>query len=381
MSRDKVRQFRGTIYEQGKADVANAVLRDERLTVEARMIYSFLNSYANESSFPGMHYMAANMGKNMNTIREHRDFLEAYGYITIKQEREEGAIFSHNVYEIELTPKERPELIEKIAARIEKHKKKVASQKKKLEAYLANKEQAEGIKLIKNNPHPEKLNTDQNEFSPHPEKLNTDENSDKSTFSPYPVFLGARKTEYKINNDNNDLNNDKISKEEPKEKTDSILFPDTPLKLKMTLRKLNDNKKAEEVWNRTFLAYKQSDLFQVMKEEFLQVVLKQEREILEEVDAIYNHAIQKGKDIGSLEAYIFTSAKKLFNEIAAIITGEPKPAYKPAARKATREEPVPEWLKEQQNGQAAAEDHGQDESFQKQVAELQAKLKRKYNQK
>ena len=73
-------------------------------------------------------------------------------------------------------------------------------------------------------------------------------------------------------------------------------------------------------------------------------------------------------DAKYIVAYMKTSLKNPDKETAAAAPG-----------KATKTEIVPEWLKEKQPDQEAAD--SQDESFQKQVAELQANLKRKYNQK
>ena len=75
-------------------------------------------------------------------------------------------------------------------------------------------------------------------------------------------------------------------------------------------------------------------------------------------------------DAKYIVAYMKTSLKNPDKETAAAAPG-----------KATREEQVPEWLKERKQGQAAADNQDLDEATAAQIAELQAKLKGKYNQK
>ena len=113
---DKVRHQPGTELEPRTAALIRKVVLDKRLNMQAKGLYSFFILHGYETQFD-MNYIAANMGISVDTLRKYRDYLEAYGYITIKKERQESAKFSGNVYKIELEPKDRPELVEKIEAK------------------------------------------------------------------------------------------------------------------------------------------------------------------------------------------------------------------------------------------------------------------------
>lgn len=113
---DKIEMQPGTEIEAGAAALIKNVMLDQRLTVQAKAIYSFFILHGYETKID-MNYMADNLGMTADTLRKHRDFLEAYGYITIEKARQESARFMGNVYKIEREPKERPELIRKIQAK------------------------------------------------------------------------------------------------------------------------------------------------------------------------------------------------------------------------------------------------------------------------
>ena len=176
MGQDRVLQHEKSIYEEGYGMVSKRLMLDQRITAQAKAIYSFFAVHGNNESFPGMEYMAANLGMNKDTCREHRDYLEAYGYITIRQERKEGNKFDNNVYVIEQFPKERAELIKKIEDRIEKRKKKskkTAAKKAKKEPKKVIKKADEPAPVQGNQPYPEKPGTEK----PDTEKPGTNHTS------------------------------------------------------------------------------------------------------------------------------------------------------------------------------------------------------------
>ena len=97
-------------------ELLKKAMLDKRLSVQAKALYSFIIIHESESVI-SMSYMADHLGLTTDTLRKHRDYLEAYGYITIETARQEGAKFSGNAYIIQQEPKERPELVEKIEAK------------------------------------------------------------------------------------------------------------------------------------------------------------------------------------------------------------------------------------------------------------------------
>ena len=181
--------------------------------------------------------------------------------------------------------------------------------------------------------------------------------------------------------------NNVITKEAPEENPPG-LYPDIPIAIRKTLLLPGDNKKAVETWSKMLMSYKHSKLYKAMSGEKLQTILKADLDFQEEIKSSLRFYLQKEKS-GQIEkdfyGYVYKSFLAIFNDAGELFDAEPLPTKeqpkKPAARKATREEVVPEWLKEQQNGQAAAGDQSQDEETARKAAELDAKLKRKYSKK
>ena len=103
-------QFRGTIYENGYGQIAQKVMRDRSLSGTAKLIYSYIVSFAGQdgSAFPSIDLMMNDLGiKAEDTFYKHRKQLIDAGYITIeKQQRIKGKYFN-NVYIIEVVPEKK----------------------------------------------------------------------------------------------------------------------------------------------------------------------------------------------------------------------------------------------------------------------------------
>lgn len=111
--KERVIQFRGTVYEQGYGLIAQKAMRDKDLTPIAKAIYAYLCSFASEgedgerTSFPGVSLMIKELGiGSKNTYYKHRELLLKKGYITIEKQKQEKNKFYNNLYYIEAVPVE-----------------------------------------------------------------------------------------------------------------------------------------------------------------------------------------------------------------------------------------------------------------------------------
>lgn len=108
------------IMSQGYGFSPKAVMRDKRLTIEAKAIYSYMSSFAGAglSSFPSVKLQLHDLCISEKRYYKHRKLLEDLGYITIKQtriRRDDGKVVNDkNIYTLEQFPTPKPkEEIEK----------------------------------------------------------------------------------------------------------------------------------------------------------------------------------------------------------------------------------------------------------------------------
>lgn len=78
------------------------VMKDKRLSIEAKAIYAYMSSYAGqaESAFPSMSLMCSDLGVSEARLRKHRDMLVDCGYIEIERESPQEGKFGRNIYTI-----------------------------------------------------------------------------------------------------------------------------------------------------------------------------------------------------------------------------------------------------------------------------------------
>ena len=89
------------VKARGFGVIPKIVMQDTRLSVTAKAIYSYLCSFAGAGSqaFPGVKKICVDLGITNDTFLKHRKQLEQYGYIIVKNVRDEGR-FSRNIYVI-----------------------------------------------------------------------------------------------------------------------------------------------------------------------------------------------------------------------------------------------------------------------------------------
>lgn len=102
------------IMSQGYGFSPKVVMRDTRLTVEAKAIYAYMSSFAGSglTAFPKIELQLYELGMGAKRYYKHRKLLEDLGYITIKQTRikkDNGKVVGDkNIYILEQFPVEKP---------------------------------------------------------------------------------------------------------------------------------------------------------------------------------------------------------------------------------------------------------------------------------
>jgi len=121
---DKIKQFQGTIMEQGYGIVAKMVMKDTNLSVTAKAIYAYLATYG-DGSFPSRNLITHDLGITKDTYSKHLNQLLDIGYITIEQVKNSGGQFAHNVYYINqiLSPSPRHKIYDTVESSLPCHKK------------------------------------------------------------------------------------------------------------------------------------------------------------------------------------------------------------------------------------------------------------------
>ena len=93
------------INAQGFGMIAKMAMLDQRLTIEAKAIYSYFCSYAGGGStaFPSVSKIVYDLKISKDRYYKHFKFLVECGYITIRQTKDKGK-FANNIYRIMSNP-------------------------------------------------------------------------------------------------------------------------------------------------------------------------------------------------------------------------------------------------------------------------------------
>jgi hypothetical protein len=131
----------------GYGNISKMVMKDRELTQLAKLIYSYLCSYAGGGScpFPSVETICTDLNMQDDTYFKHIKYLIAYGYITKKQRARNKGKFSSNKYTIVMNPVPVPELLKELNIKAKKPIKK-------------------GVKVVSKKP----VNPQSNEFPPYP---------------------------------------------------------------------------------------------------------------------------------------------------------------------------------------------------------------------
>lgn len=94
------------INARGFGTIAKLVMLDQRLTIEAKAIYSYFCSYAGNgtTAFPSVEKIYHDLKIGKDRYYKHFKKLVACGYITVRQNRQEGNKFDNNIYTLVANP-------------------------------------------------------------------------------------------------------------------------------------------------------------------------------------------------------------------------------------------------------------------------------------
>ncbi len=106
-TKDELHQYPRTVLERGYGIVGKMVMQDTRIPVGAKALYAYICTFGT-IAYPGREKICHDLQINKDTYMKHMRALRAYGYISVRQIREDGR-FKHNQYIVNATPK--PEIM------------------------------------------------------------------------------------------------------------------------------------------------------------------------------------------------------------------------------------------------------------------------------
>lgn len=94
------------IFENGYGFIAKKVMKDKRLDIYSKAIYSYICSYTGKGSdaFPSQKLICADLGISKDTLYKYLKQLKELGYITTKQENGNKGKFTNTIYTVNLVP-------------------------------------------------------------------------------------------------------------------------------------------------------------------------------------------------------------------------------------------------------------------------------------
>lgn len=95
---DQLRQFAGTVLEQGYGIVGKAVMKDRNIHGMAKALYSYLCTYGN-AAYPNRELICADLNINKDTYTKYLNQLIEAGYITVEKAKN-GTKFANNIYHV-----------------------------------------------------------------------------------------------------------------------------------------------------------------------------------------------------------------------------------------------------------------------------------------
>ena len=123
---DKVIIEKGNILSDGYGLMPRLVARDRWLTVGARMLYSYLSSFAgiNGTCFPTRDLICYELNISKDTFTKYKNELELSGYIKIHKNKSKQGKMQNNIYEIVFDRTNIDECVSRRGVKVNKKKKK-----------------------------------------------------------------------------------------------------------------------------------------------------------------------------------------------------------------------------------------------------------------
>lgn len=94
------------VNAKGFGTIPKAVMKDQRLSIQAKAIYAYFCSYAGSgnTAFPGRDTIVKDLGVNKDTYYKYLEELKKYDYVRVGQKRSTGK-YKRNVYILVASPK------------------------------------------------------------------------------------------------------------------------------------------------------------------------------------------------------------------------------------------------------------------------------------
>lgn len=94
------------VNAQGYGTIPKLVMKDRRLTPQAKAIYAYFCSYAGcgSTAFPKASQIMYDLNISNKTYYRHFELLTKFGYITVVRMRKEGSKFDNNIYKLNMNP-------------------------------------------------------------------------------------------------------------------------------------------------------------------------------------------------------------------------------------------------------------------------------------
>ena len=94
------------INAKGYGSIPKLVMKDRRLTAQAKAIYAYFCSYAGcgSTAFPKVSQIMYDLNMTNKTYYKHFTLLTENGYITVIKRKKEGNKFDNNIYKLNLNP-------------------------------------------------------------------------------------------------------------------------------------------------------------------------------------------------------------------------------------------------------------------------------------
>lgn len=95
------------VNAQGYGIIPKLVMKDRRLTPQAKSIYAYFCSYAGcgSTAFPKVSKIMYDLNMSNKTYYKHFELLTTYGYVTVIRARQKGSKFDNNIYKLNGNPK------------------------------------------------------------------------------------------------------------------------------------------------------------------------------------------------------------------------------------------------------------------------------------
>lgn len=91
-----------SVLSEGYGSIPKRVMKDKRLSIEAKAIYSYLCSYAGGGceAYPSISKMVSDLSISENRFYRHFEYLIKLGYVRKHREINDNNLLGHNVYEL-----------------------------------------------------------------------------------------------------------------------------------------------------------------------------------------------------------------------------------------------------------------------------------------